>query len=119
MLSSNMLPWAVTTKAAEQLIAELEGRFPSSSLMDAFGFVYPQYWLRDNAESDFDKHLAVIKEHYGVPKQFALPKKGGASLPDTDSHTVPADSGTPPAPLAKGAKGKEALPVLSIQKLEE
>ena len=39
--------------AAEKLIRELEVRFPSASLMDVFGLVYPQYWMGATADEDF------------------------------------------------------------------
>ncbi|KAG0572981.1 hypothetical protein KC19_VG138700 [Ceratodon purpureus] len=59
--------------AALKLLKQLEARFPASSLMDAFGFVYPQYWQVPNAEENFEKHLAVIKEHYCYRKTFDIP----------------------------------------------
>jgi len=84
--------------------------------MDAFGFVYPQYWLGENAEADFAKHIAVIKEHYGLPKSFDLPKK--TSLPE-DATTTEEDDVALQGQKAKKASVREAVPVLSIQKLDE
>ena len=64
--------------AAEHLINQLMSRFPSSSLMDAFGIVYPQYWRILEADENFQWHIAIIKEHYCYPKEFEKrkPKKG-------------------------------------------
>ena len=94
--------------------------------MDAFGFVYPQYWLRENAESDFAKHMSVIKEHYGSPKAYCLPKKGGTSVINPDvSNELDAEpdelhaESVAVAPPGAKAKGKEAKPILSISKLDE
>lgn len=38
--------------------------------MDAFGFVYPQYWLMPEADENFERHLSIIKEHYGHKKSY-------------------------------------------------
>ena len=85
-------------EAAENPIGELQERFPASSLMDAFGFVYPQYWLQPNAEGDFVKHLAVIKEHYGMPKEFGTAKttkskRKAALVTAVNSETMSASDG--------------------------
>ena len=55
---------------AQKLILELQGRFPTSTLMDAFGFIYPQYWLTLEADENFERHLSIIKEHYGHKKLY-------------------------------------------------
>ena len=117
--------------AAEKLVVELQARFPLSSLMDAFGFVNPQYWLDGNAEEDFDRHLAVLKEHYRHTKKYAVPlKKARASEVGKDvrlegpevvheetlkgTYAIEKDG-----PQTSKSKGKEALPVLLVQKLDE
>ena len=121
------------TDAAENLIAELQERFPASELMDAFGFVYPQYWLQENTEEDFLKHLAIIKDHYKIPKTFDVANmkktKGRVTVPVI---VVGADDQSPndgedEAPLRledahppqRKVDGKVAQPILSVQWLDE
>jgi hypothetical protein len=53
-----------STATTEELISQLASHFPASNLMDALGNIYPQYWLEDGADSNFEKHLQVIKTHY-------------------------------------------------------
>jgi hypothetical protein len=38
--------------------------------MDALGIVYPQYWLNEHYNSNFDKYIKVLKEQYGHSKHF-------------------------------------------------
>ena len=52
-------------------MAQLSARFPASTLMDALGIVYPQYWLDKHCDSNFDKHIRVLKEQYGTLKPFS------------------------------------------------
>jgi hypothetical protein len=40
--------------------------------MDALGIIYPQYWLEDNCEANFEKHLQITKEHYGQVRPFSI-----------------------------------------------
>jgi hypothetical protein len=40
-------------------------------LMDAFGMIYPQYWKEKVADANFDRHLKILKEHYGSTKEFS------------------------------------------------
>jgi hypothetical protein len=40
--------------------------------MDALGVIYPQYWLEDNCEANFEKHLQIIKEYYGQVRPFSI-----------------------------------------------
>jgi hypothetical protein len=51
----------VLARATETLIQELETRFLAHGVMDAFGIVYPQYWLQADCETFFPKHLIVMK----------------------------------------------------------
>jgi hypothetical protein len=39
--------------------------------MDALGIIYPQYWQEDDAATNFDKHIAIIKLHYGHNTPFS------------------------------------------------
>ena len=50
------------------MLEELDARFPAVAMLDAFGVVYPHYWLQGDCESIFRKHLSLIKEFYGEPK---------------------------------------------------
>jgi hypothetical protein len=50
------------------LIQELKSRFPRHDVLDAHSVVYPQYWLSPDADSNFTKHLHVLKRFYGEPK---------------------------------------------------
>jgi hypothetical protein len=69
--------------------------------MDAFGFVYPQYWLTSEADDNFEKHLSIIKEYYGHTKKFDNQSKG---IKEVGTSTT---------------KTKEVAPILDIQKLDE
>jgi hypothetical protein len=60
-----------STAAAEELISQLASRFPAADLMDALGIIYPQYWFEDGADSNFEKHLRVIKMHYAQSLAFS------------------------------------------------
>jgi hypothetical protein len=54
--------------AALKLIDETKARFPLVSLMDALGIVYPQYWIQENCEDSFQKHLTILQDFYCEPK---------------------------------------------------
>lgn len=54
--------------AASLVIAELDARFPSQQVMNAFGILYPQYWCQGDAEEHFDKHLRCLLDNYGHGK---------------------------------------------------
>ncbi len=49
---------------AQALCDELDRRFPQHELLDAFGIIYPQYWLQDGAIDTFTQHLSVLKEYF-------------------------------------------------------
>jgi hypothetical protein len=49
---------------AQSLCNELDRRFPSQELLDAFGIIYLQYWRQEGAEVSLPHHLAVLKEFY-------------------------------------------------------
>jgi hypothetical protein len=46
-------------------VHELSMGFPAAGLMDALGIIYPQYWGKEDCDSKFEKHLKIIKGHYG------------------------------------------------------
>jgi len=73
--------------------------------MDAFGFVYPQYWLVPGAEANFTRHLQIIKEQYAYTMKFPEPKvKKGQKEGDEVTHDESL---------------KSVEPILSAHKLEE
>jgi hypothetical protein len=39
--------------------------------MDAFGMIYPQYWKDKSADANFERHIKVLKGHYGTSTQFS------------------------------------------------
>ncbi len=43
------------------LVQKLKRKFPTHSVMDVFGIMYPQYWLQPNHEASLPEHLEVIK----------------------------------------------------------
>jgi hypothetical protein len=59
------------TAVAQELITQLSNRFPTADLMDALGIIYPQYWLEEDANSNFEKHLKILKAHYGTNRPFS------------------------------------------------
>jgi hypothetical protein len=77
--------------------------------MDAFGFVYPQYWLIPEANQNFERHLKVIKERYCYTKTY------GASQSKKKRTILSSD----PSVEAGTEKAKEALPVLSLEAHDE
>jgi hypothetical protein len=44
----DFLPW-LSIEIAQSLIDELDSRFPSHEVLDAFGILYPQYWVQESA----------------------------------------------------------------------
>ena len=38
--------------------------------MNAFGFVYLQYWLVSEVDENFEQYLSIIKEHYEQKKSY-------------------------------------------------
>jgi hypothetical protein len=53
---------------AQSLCDELDRRFPSQELLDAFGIIYPQYWMQEGAEASLAQHLLVLKDFYACAK---------------------------------------------------
>ena len=77
--------------------------------MDAFGFVYPQYWLVPEADQNFERHLKVIKEQYCYTKTYGASqstKKRTSASPSSESNL-------------EREEAEEALPVLSLAVLDE
>ena len=46
---------------ATKMIIELQQRFPSNQIMDAFSIVYPQFWLGEVNEAELQRHFGVLK----------------------------------------------------------
>jgi hypothetical protein len=44
---------------------ELEQRFPSSHIMDAFSIVYSQFWLAKVIKSKLQLYLGILKVAFG------------------------------------------------------
>jgi hypothetical protein len=61
----------VSAEAAAKLEEQLLVRFPSAHLMDALGVIYPQYWTEKECDSNFEKHLRIIKAYYGHSMPFS------------------------------------------------
>ncbi len=59
----NVSPWFLCGLAgvAKILTKELEIKFPTQSVMNAFGIVYPEYQLQPNYDVSFANHLQVLK----------------------------------------------------------
>jgi hypothetical protein len=49
---------------------ELEKHFLAQDVMDVFGLVYPQYWLKPSCEQTFPVHMAILKGFYSQPKKL-------------------------------------------------
>ena len=70
------LAWS-TGNVAAKLVEQLSCRFPFAGLMDALRIIYLQYWLDPNYDTNFERHVWILKEHYGISKPFsttAFPK---------------------------------------------
>jgi hypothetical protein len=77
--------------------------------MEAFGFIYPQYWLVPEADQNFERHLKVIKERYCYTRTYGVSqskKKRAVTSPSSE-------------PNLETEKAKEALLVLSLVALDE
>ncbi len=42
-------------------LMELEIKFPTHSVMNVLGIVYPQYWLQLDYDASFANHIQVLK----------------------------------------------------------
>jgi hypothetical protein len=74
--------------AAKMLIAELDARFPTHNVMNAFGIFYPQYWCQLNAEEAFDNHLRTLMDTYGHGKILGEGDKKLLIPPMIDRETL-------------------------------
>ncbi len=45
-------------------ITELDRHFVDFEFMNAFGIVYPQFWIQLDADFSFSLHMHIIKKHY-------------------------------------------------------
>jgi hypothetical protein len=64
----------LSAEAAEKLVQQLMKRFPAAALMDAFGIIYPQHWQSKKQYDNFDQHLKILKNQYGISKPFNTAK---------------------------------------------
>ncbi len=49
---------------ANMLIIKLDQHFVDFELINAFGIVYPQFWMQFDADFSFSLHMVLIKKHY-------------------------------------------------------
>lgn len=50
----------VCARVVPVLITEFQRKFQEHHVLDAMGIIYPQYWLQDEAERSFPKHLKIL-----------------------------------------------------------
>jgi hypothetical protein len=74
------------TKMAQSLCDELDRRFSSQELLDAFGIIYLQYWMQEGTEESLPHHLAMLKEFYCRAK---LVNDGEPLVEGGSPYTVP------------------------------
>jgi len=72
--------------------------------MDALGVMYPQYWLQDEAEETFTKHLAVLMEYYCEPKLVEVDKVKHLIPPVLDRHSLETQQGLFKLAMVNNAK---------------
>jgi hypothetical protein len=64
----------------------MDTRFPQHDLLDAFGIIYPQFWMQEDVEEAFQQHLSVLKAFYCTAREV----NGGRPLIEGgDSFTAP------------------------------
>ncbi len=44
--------------------SKMKTKLPFHELLDAFGIIYPSYWLQKGVETSFSKHLAILEHYY-------------------------------------------------------
>jgi hypothetical protein len=54
------------------LILKLESHFSSHGVMEILGVIFCQYWMIENYEESFKKHIVVIKAQYCYFKKIGL-----------------------------------------------
>ena len=62
----------ISVEAVAKLVEQLSVRFPTTDLMDTLGIIYLQYWIEKECDSNFKKHLRIIKAHYGHLMLFSI-----------------------------------------------
>jgi hypothetical protein len=65
------------TEVAQALSDELDRRFPHQEVLDAFGIIYPQYWMQEGADESFHKHLDILKQFYCGDRKLNNGKEDG------------------------------------------
>jgi hypothetical protein len=53
-------------------IVKLESHFSSHGVMEVLGVVFRQYWMMENYEESFKKHIVMIKAQYCYLKRMGL-----------------------------------------------
>jgi hypothetical protein len=64
----------------------MDARFPQHDILDAFGIIYPQYWIQEGADESFQQHLSVLKTFYCTTREV---NGGKPLLEGGDPFTVP------------------------------
>jgi hypothetical protein len=62
---------------ATKMIMELEQRFPSNQIMDAFCIVYPQFWLGEVNEAELQRHLGAEGCVRPAERDLDIPREVG------------------------------------------
>jgi hypothetical protein len=56
----------------DMLVTRLDRRFAHFELMNAFGIMYPGFWMQLDVDSTFCFHFAMIKKRYYETKKVRL-----------------------------------------------
>jgi hypothetical protein len=65
----NQVKWV-----AKFLISNLQSCFLSHDVMEGLGLVFPQYWMMEDCEDSFKKHINVIKTNIVTSKGLGMIK---------------------------------------------
>jgi hypothetical protein len=60
------------SKATTNVNDELENRFLAQDVMDAFGIIYTQYWLKWIAKETFPAHMPLLKYFFSSQGNLVL-----------------------------------------------
>jgi hypothetical protein len=74
------------SEIAQSLSDEMDARFPQHDILDAFGIIYPQYWMQEGADISFQQHLSEPKAFYCTAREV---NGGKPFLEGGDPFTVP------------------------------
>ena len=64
------------TIAAEQVVEQLEDRFPPTTVQQGLVIIDPRYWLPGHYSQDsFKAAIKTVSDRYGVPKRVGDPSR--------------------------------------------